>query len=166
MSFCARTTSGYTLLELVLVLAILAIALAAVAPTLSGFASGRQAENTARQFVGLTRFARSQAVSDGIAYQILLQPDNGSWQLQMQEMEGQPFAEMPGPFGRVFTVPEGVTMTTDVPAVDGVQAINFDASGRSDVGVIHFVGPNSDIVVECDAPVEEYRILKDSEVKQ
>ena len=43
---------GYTLLELVLVLAILAIALAAVAPSLSAFAAGRKAEDAARQFAG------------------------------------------------------------------------------------------------------------------
>lgn len=166
MVLCMRSTSGYTLLELVLVLAILAIALAAVAPSLSGFAQGRAAENAARQFVALTRWARSQAISDGMVYQIVITPSEGKWVLMAQELEGEQFTEVPGPFGRVFSVPEGVELSADVPAVDGTQVIQFDAGGRSDVGALHFRGKNSDVEVACDAPVEEYRIVKDAEVSK
>ena len=46
--------------------------------------------------------------------------------------------------------------------VDGQQAITFDATGRCDTGTLRFIGFGGDITVTCAAPVEVYRILKDT----
>ena len=160
-----RITSGYTLLELVMVLAIIATALAMLAPSLSGFATNRKTEEVARQFVSLTRWARSQAVADGTTYQLVIDAQAGRWWLMVQPADSTDFEEVLGPFGRVYTVPEGVEIRPELPVVNGQQAIQFDPTGRNDVAVIHFTGPRSDITVACDAPVEDFRILTDAEVR-
>lgn len=162
MNGLTRTIRGYTLLELVLVLAILATTIAVAAPMLSAFARGRRAEEAARQFLALTRWARSQAVTDGQTYQLNIDASAGRWWLSVQDQDGGTFSQVSGPFGKVFVVPEGVQIQPSMLANNGQQAISFDPTGRCDTGVIHFVGMGSDIVVTCDAPVEPYRILKDN----
>ena len=152
---------AYTLLELVLVLAIIASTLAMVAPSLSGFARGRRAEEAARKFVSLTRWARSQAVTDGVTYQLVVDPSLGQWKVNLQDDTGT-FGDTPGPFGQTFSVPEGVEIQCELPVVDGQQTITFDPTGRSDTGTLHFTGFGSDITVTCNASVEVYRILKDN----
>jgi prepilin-type N-terminal cleavage/methylation domain-containing protein len=158
MIWRSQTTSGYTLLELVLVLAILATALAMVAPSLSGFIRGRKTEESAAQFVALTHWARSQAISDGASYQINLDPAGGRWWISVEE--GDTYTDVSGPFGRVYAVGDGVELQTDIPAVDGKRTITFDPAGRSDVGVVRFVGNGGMIEVACDAPVDEFHVVQ------
>ncbi len=161
-----RTTSGYTLLELVLVLAILATAIAALAPSLSGFAAGRKAEETARQFVSLTRWARSQAVAEGVTYQLVIDANGGRWWLTVQEADSEAFEDVPGPFGRVYSAPEGVEIRPEMPLINGQQAIIFEPNGRNDIATIRFVGPhNNEVTVACHAPVEDFRILTETEAR-
>jgi type II secretion system protein H len=163
MTPLSRTTSGFTLLELVLVLVVLAAMFAAVAPTLSGFARGRKVEDTARQFVALTKWARCQAVSDGAVYELLINPSAGTWSLRVED--GDTFSEVASPLGRVYSTPEEVRIETDIPVVNGQQAILFDPSGRSDVASIRFVGVNSVIEVSCDAPIDEFHVISNPEVR-
>ena len=61
-----RQTAAFTLLELILVMAMLAIVLAVAAPSLSNFFRGRTIDSEARRFVSLTRYGQSRAVSDGV----------------------------------------------------------------------------------------------------
>ena len=149
--------TGFTLLELVLVLAILATALAAVAPSLTGFTRGRKPEDAARQFVALAHWARSQAVSDGETYRLVIDPQGRNW--HMSRDDGDQFVHVEGPFGRTYTLPEGVELETDVSLVDGQQAITFDASGRSDVAKVKFIGEGSVVEVACEAPVDDLHIV-------
>ncbi len=157
------TSSGYTLLELVLVLAIIATALASVAPSFTGFLKGRKTDEAAMRFVALTHWARSQAISDGTSYQITLDTQAGKWWVSVEDDDS--FTDITGPIGRVYTAGEGVQIETGIPLVDGKRVITFDAYGRSDVGVVHFVGANSDIEVACDAPVDEFHVVKTGEAR-
>lgn len=153
------TSSGYTLLELVLVLAVLAVALAAVAPTLSGFGQGRKAEETAARFVAVTRWARTQAISDGCNYRIVLEPDAARWTVQVESGDG--YEDIHGPLGRSYSAPEGVTMESDAPLEEDQQIIYFEPSGRSDVATVTFTGSRGSVTVVCDAPIDEYHILRE-----
>jgi len=58
--------NAFTLIELILVMALLAIVLAIAAPSLSRFFHSRSLDNEARRFLALTRAAQSRAVSDGV----------------------------------------------------------------------------------------------------
>jgi len=57
---------GFTLIELILVMTLLAIVLAISSPSLSKFFKGRGLDNEARRFLALTRQAQSRAVSEGV----------------------------------------------------------------------------------------------------
>ena len=56
---------AFTLIELILVLALLAIVTSLAAPSLSQFFKGRALESEARQLLSLTRAGQSRAVSTG-----------------------------------------------------------------------------------------------------
>src|SRR2546428_10956970 len=67
---------GFTLLELIVVMLVLSVLFAMVAPSLSGFGAGRAAEQTASQIVTLSRWAREQAITEGRSYRLHLGPPN------------------------------------------------------------------------------------------
>ncbi|MSU57221.1 MAG: type II secretion system protein GspH [Pedosphaera sp.] len=62
----AATSAGFTLIELILVLALLAVVLAIATPSLSRFFRSRNLDSEARRFMALTRAAQARAVSDGV----------------------------------------------------------------------------------------------------
>ena len=61
-----RHSSGFTLIEMILVLALLVIAVSFVAPHLSGFFRGRTLNSEGRQVIALMHQAQSRAVSGGV----------------------------------------------------------------------------------------------------
>lgn len=61
-----RRQCAFTLIELVLVLALLVVAVSMVAPRLSGFIRGRALDSEARRLLALTDAGESRAVSEGM----------------------------------------------------------------------------------------------------
>lgn len=61
-----RSASGFTLVELILVMAVLATIMALSVPSLSRSLRERSLEQEAARFLALTEFARDEAVSQGV----------------------------------------------------------------------------------------------------
>ncbi|MDB6030335.1 MAG: type secretion system protein [Verrucomicrobiales bacterium] len=57
---------AFTLIELILVMAILLVVLAVAAPSLSNFFKGRTLDSESRRIVALTRYGQERAVSEGV----------------------------------------------------------------------------------------------------
>ena len=57
---------GFTLIELILVMAVLTIVVSIGAPALSRFFRGRDLDSEARRFLALTRYGQSRAISEGV----------------------------------------------------------------------------------------------------
>lgn len=57
---------AFTLIELILVMALLLIVISVSGPSLSRFFRGRTIESEAKRLVGLTRYGQSRAVSEGV----------------------------------------------------------------------------------------------------
>jgi type II secretion system protein H len=58
--------AAFTLIELILVMALLMIVIAVSAPSLQGFFKGRNLDSEARRLLSLTKYGQSRAVSEGI----------------------------------------------------------------------------------------------------
>jgi type II secretion system protein H len=69
-----RNLAAFTLVELILVMAILAVVMAISAPSLSRSLRERALEQEAARFQALTLFARNEAVSEGAAMAIWIDP--------------------------------------------------------------------------------------------
>jgi type II secretion system protein H len=75
---------GFTLVEMVLVMALLVIMLAYVAPSLAHFFRGRNLSSEARRLLALTRYGQSRAVSEGIPMLLWINPKLGTYGLRAQ----------------------------------------------------------------------------------
>lgn len=63
---CGGCPGGFTLIELMLVMATLLIVLGVAFPSLKHFFRARNLDSEARRFVSLTRYGQSRAVSEGV----------------------------------------------------------------------------------------------------
>ncbi len=75
---------AFTLIELILVMAILTIAVSVTAPTLGHFFSGRALDSEARRLLSLTRGAQSRAVSEGMPMDLWINPGQRSYGLELE----------------------------------------------------------------------------------
>src|SRR5437762_2074672 len=105
--------SGFTLLELILVMVIACTALAIAAPSLSGWSHGAKMRDAADQFIAVTRWAHLQ--KDNV-YRLTIDQQNGSYQLTVKTANA--FAEVQNSWGRAFALPDGVhiALVKDQPA--------------------------------------------------
>ena len=81
-SKCAA--GAFTLIELIIVMAMLVTVIAVTFPTLQRFFRGRTLESEARRFMTLTRFAVSRAVGEGIPMVLWIDATERSYGLQAQ----------------------------------------------------------------------------------
>jgi len=75
---------AFTLIELMLVMALLTIVIAVSAPSLSNFFRGRTLDSEARRFVSLTRYGQSRAVSEGIPMTLWIDTRRGTYGLRQE----------------------------------------------------------------------------------
>src|SRR5436190_20110924 len=77
-----RRRDGFTLIELMLVMAMLLIVMGISFPTLKGFFHGRNMDSEARRFLSVTRFAQSRAISEGTPIEVWIDIDKGKFGLR------------------------------------------------------------------------------------
>jgi prepilin-type N-terminal cleavage/methylation domain-containing protein len=76
--------AAFTMIELILVMALLVIVVSVTFPTLRSFFRGRTLDSEGRRFLTLTRYAQSRAVSEGIPMTLWIDPIQGSYGLEAQ----------------------------------------------------------------------------------
>jgi type II secretion system protein H len=74
--------AAFTLVEMILVMAIMLVLLSVIYPSLKGFFRGRNLDNEARRFLSLTRYGQSRAISEGLPVELWINPKQGSYGLQ------------------------------------------------------------------------------------
>jgi type II secretion system protein H len=70
-----RAGGGFTLIELMLVMAMLLIVLSVAFPSLKTFFQGRTLDSEARRFLSLTRYGQSRAISEGMPMDLWIDTD-------------------------------------------------------------------------------------------
>lgn len=79
---------GVTLVELIIVMIIIAIGAALVAPGVSSWIPHYRLRNAARDIASTMRVAQMRAISNNLTYQIAFNPGNKSYILQFQNSGG------------------------------------------------------------------------------
>lgn len=154
-----QQTSGFTLLELVLVMVIITTTLSMASLSLRGFFASRETFDAARQFVSLAHYARAQAAAEGRTYRLNLDAAEGRYWLTAGL--GGAFDRLTTEFGRDFLLPEGAQATWEHPA-DAPERpwIEFHPDGRSEVVRILFVGRTGDAArIVCKSPAERFAVV-------
>jgi len=81
----ARIPQAFTLVELILVMALLATLLALSAPTILHSFKQRDLEKEATQLLAVTEYARSEAISQGIPMDVWIDPATGCFGVQASD---------------------------------------------------------------------------------
>ena len=75
---------GFTLIELILVMAMLAVVLSMASPSLARFFRGRGLDSEARRFLALTRYGQSRAVSEGVPMLLWVDEEQRAYGLEAE----------------------------------------------------------------------------------
>jgi prepilin-type N-terminal cleavage/methylation domain-containing protein len=158
-----RVGRGFTLLELVLVMLIMATLLAVAVPSLSGFGAGRQLDQSAVQVVAVANWARDRAIQEGRVYRLNMDAAAGSYWVTMQ-LEGE-FVSPEVEFGRVFVLPEPVTCSWVAPHVDGgVGYMQFFPTGRIEQTTMELVNRQGQVrMVGALSAAERFSVIEVTE---
>ena len=79
-----RRAGAFTLIELILVMAVMIMAVSVVTPMLSRFFGGRKVDLEAKRFMSLIHYGRSRAASDGVPVILWVDPATGTYGLKQQ----------------------------------------------------------------------------------
>lgn len=126
---------GFTLIELILVLALLVIIVSMTIPHLSGFIKGRALDSEAQRMMSLMHMAQSRAVSEGMPMMLWVDEKGGSYGVQAETsgQNGDPKAEE---LSLDSTLAIQVTPSQNGTAVTfkNLPAVRFLADGTVDQG--------------------------------
>lgn len=82
--FAHQAQRAFTLIELILVMALLTIVISLTAPRLSRFFHGRTLDSEARRLLALTRSGQSRAVSEGMPMDLWVDTGQGAFGLEAE----------------------------------------------------------------------------------
>ena len=162
-STTGRKSSGFTLMELILVLLVISAVLAISAPSLRGFFASRQTSDAAMTMVALTKWAQSQAVARGSPVRLNIDGESGTYWLTVQE--GGAFVELYTEMGRRFRLPEGAVVSVPSDASGGGPSlVHFDPTGRHDAATIEIRGLQGEVFgVSAPSATEPFRVISPAE---
>ncbi|HSU68525.1 MAG TPA: GspH/FimT family pseudopilin [Tepidisphaeraceae bacterium] len=154
---------GFTLLELILVMAILAVVVAMVAPSLSVFANGRQTNYAASRIVSMAEYARTQAINEGRIYRLNFDPSARACWITAQN--GPVFQDTSSDLGGRAEASEGVIIRTDIQAQSDGMYVAFRPDGRTDPAKIFISDKQGrELEIACLSSTERFRILRPEEM--
>ncbi|HXC98397.1 MAG TPA: hypothetical protein VN048_03585 [Verrucomicrobiae bacterium] len=79
-----RRTSAFTLIELILVMAVLVMVVAIIMPKLSGFFGARAVDSEAKRFMALMHYGQTRAVSDGVPMMLWVDSNHRAYGLEQE----------------------------------------------------------------------------------
>jgi len=162
--------AGFTLLELILVMAIIAIITGISIPSLHGFAQGRRTTGCADQIVSLTQYAHTQAITRATVYRLNIQPAAGNrpatYWLTMQLDDGT-FGPTGDTVSHEFQAPDGVNVTWNAPRQPDGEYIQFQPNGRTDPAMIQVRGASDRqaILIASPSATELFKIMTPEEAR-
>ncbi len=149
--------SGFTLLELVLVLMIISTALAVAAPSLRGWSKGAQLRDSADEFLSVARWARMHAIADSQVHRITVDRAAGRYWATVQN--GSEFVAPHGEFGQQFKVPDGCTIAMADEQRAPLESVDFFPTGRATPALVRIEDNAGAIEIECPSPAEGFRLV-------
>jgi type II secretion system protein H len=133
--FAHRARSGFTLIELILVMALLTAVISLTAPKLSRFFHGRTLDSEARRLLALTRNGQSRAVSEGVPIDLWLNAEEGTFGL-----EAEPSYETSDPKAVDFELDSGLQLEVVAKAVTApVTAVTMNRNQQTSIASVQKV---------------------------
>jgi general secretion pathway protein H len=178
-----RRARGFTLIELILVLLILAIIAGMVVANLRAYARGRDGPNTAAHIVTLANYGRARAIADGVVVRLNFDPATARYWLTRQDINnpGGDFLPLGEEMGEIQQAPDGIQLQWDdsirAQVMSDSQAtgtgillpdappsnapfVEFQPSGRTDPAGIRVIDRDGSVIlVACPSATELFRVV-------
>jgi type II secretion system protein H len=130
--FADQARRGFTLIELILVMALLTIVISLTAPKLSRFFHGRTLDSEARRLLALTRSGQSRAVSEGIPMDLWVDAEQGTFGLA-----AEPSYDTSDPKAVDFELDSGLQLEVLTKAVVApVNAVTMNRSQQASIASV------------------------------
>ena len=136
----ARRSSAFTLIELILVMALLVVITSMVVPQLAGFVRGRALDSEARRMAALMHAAQGRAVSEGMPMMFWVDQKAGTYGVvaETSGQSGDPKAEDLTLDSTLAIMVQAAASGTQV-TFKNLPAIRFLADGTVDEGSPQFL---------------------------
>ena len=140
--------SGFTLMELVVVVIILGVLAGAITPLFRASVTWVRGNRVTRDLVGTVRFATEMAIVEGVEYRLCIDTrEHAYWleRLERFEQDKKVFEALTGPEGRRQILPETVRfdhVDAGQGPEPGIKAISFYPGGSSDFATIRMKTPD------------------------
>ena len=134
----AQRNRGFSLLEVMMVIAIMLIVLAVAVPNLTSINANYALDGTARSIGALVQRSHFDAIADSTGYRILIYASTSATSpnsyKRQRVVPAAPFAAAAGnvyaDLGDPIELPSGVDLSSNAPEVStGVHAISFNSAG-------------------------------------
>ena len=157
--------AGFTLLELILVMVIICTALALAAPSLNGWARGSKMRDAVDQFVAMTQYARTQAISTATVHRLQIDGAARTYYVLIQDVDGQ-FIHLTSDMGREFPLPDEFSLKMTDDAGQNRDFVDFYPTGRTDPTTVVITGPDGDAkTIQCPSPTEAFRLVNPGDAR-
>lgn len=144
---------AFTLIELVLVLAMLAMLMALAAPSLRGWGQGAKLRNGSDQLLTATRWARAQAISTAVVHRLETDPNGTTFRVVAQD----PALTAANEYAHPIQLPSNLRV--EIMRPDGVAGVvDFHPNGRLTPAVIRITSEAGDVVmIQARTPADSFR---------
>lgn len=127
-----RIESGFTLIELTVVLVIIGLISLMIIPSLGRFYAGLNFRETTRRLISSINYTRSQAINSKSIHRLNFNQD-GYWISHQEDPVESPDTYLvTTPFGRGISLPDGASFKEPTPSY-----ITFHPTGRVEAGPIY-----------------------------
>lgn len=168
--------SGFTLLELILVMVIICVVLGMAAPSLRGWSRGSALRDAADELLAVTRLARSQAATSGNTCRLCIDADGG---YHLETLDGNAFVPVSSDLGRPARLSEEVhvELVKLQPAASPQtqqrqpwqqqqpeQCVDFFPTGRTEPARLLVISAQAGTIeIACASPAEPFEIVRTGE---
>lgn len=154
----AHPESGFTLIELILVLVLIAIITTAATPALRGFTQRGSLDDAAAALLALTQQAQTRSAHESVPYRIVFNLDAHTAWLEKIGDEGYELIDTTGI--EPVTWNRELTVASDIePDIYQLLIINFEPTGLVTPGNIVLEQNHHLLALTCDAATERYRLV-------
>lgn len=154
-----RTSRGFTLIELVLVMLIIGLLLALVAPSLGGLLRSNQLDSAARTVAAMLKEARTRAASEARPYRLVIDTQESTCWLEVLTTEG--FERPETSFGKILELDDNLLIELEGGTTEGDRLmVRVEPDGTGELAQVTLTREQDDktLAVYCRTPIEPYII--------